>query len=60
MTSLGDDRAPYVLSFQGGTVRLAGIDPEESLVLKLPRGLTWDPRENVFRAPAVAYANIVL
>ncbi len=60
MTSFGDDRAPYVLSFQGGTVRLAGIDPEESLVLKLPRGLTWDPRENVFRAPAVAYANIVL
>jgi superfamily II DNA or RNA helicase len=48
------------LSFQGGTLRLAGLAPDAPLAAELPRSCAWDPREGVFRLPAVAYAKLVL
>lgn len=49
------------LSFQGGTLRLAGLPPDAApLDLGLPATCLWDPREAVYRAPAVDYAAIVL
>jgi superfamily II DNA or RNA helicase len=45
-----------VLSFRSGTLELSGADPAEAL----PKPLTWDARSGLFRAPALAYAEIVL
>jgi superfamily II DNA or RNA helicase len=45
------------LSFQGGTVRVAGLD--RARAGEVHPGCTWDPRENVHRLPAVAYADLV-
>lgn len=44
------------LAFQGGTLRVEGLDPGESR----PEGLRWDPRESVHRSPALSYAELVL
>jgi superfamily II DNA or RNA helicase len=46
------------LDFQGGTVRLTGIEPggEEGA----PPYCTWDPRERVHRLKAIDYARLVL
>jgi len=45
-----------VLSFRSGTLELSGADKQASL----PPSLTWDARSGVFRAPALAYAEVVL
>ena len=50
---------PLVLSYQGGTVRLAGLDPEEARLRELPKSFVWDPRAAAHRAPANAYAAAV-
>ncbi len=44
------------LSFHSGTLELTGAEKGESL----PAPLTWDKRSGSFRAPALAYAEIVL
>lgn len=45
-----------LLSFKSGTLELSGADKQHSL----PKPLTWDARSGVFRAPARAYADVVL
>jgi hypothetical protein len=45
-----------VLSFRSGTLELSGADKHESV----PKPLAWDARSGVFRAPALAYADVVL
>jgi superfamily II DNA or RNA helicase len=45
-----------VLSFRSGTLELSGADKQDSL----PEALAWDARSGVFRAPALAYADVVL
>ena len=45
-----------MLSFRSGTLELSGADAAD----ELPKPLTWDARSGVFRAPALAYAEIVL
>jgi len=45
-----------VLSFRSGTLELSGADKGASL----PAPLTWDARSGLFRAPALAYADVVL
>ena len=45
-----------VLSFRSGTLELTGADSSASL----PKPLTWDKRSGLFRAPAIAYAEVVL
>ena len=45
-----------LLSFRSGTLELSGADKHATL----PKPLAWDPRSGVFRAPALAYADIVL
>src|SRR5262245_12515466 len=46
------------LSFHGGTLRVAGVEPggDEGL----PSYCRYDPREGVHRAPAIDYARLVL
>jgi superfamily II DNA or RNA helicase len=44
------------LSFRSGTLELSGAGPDTAL----PTPLTWDKRSGVFRAPAMAYAEVVL
>ena len=44
------------LSFVGGTLTLAGLPPTEGDDLPF----LWDPRAEVFRAPAIAYAEAIL
>jgi superfamily II DNA or RNA helicase len=46
----------WVLSFRSGTLELSGADKSDSV----PKPLTWDARSGVFRAPALAYAEVVL
>ncbi len=45
------------LSFEGGTLALSGVDEADP---RIPPQLTWDSRAASFRAPASAYASIVL
>src|SRR5258706_15864210 len=45
-----------LLSFRSGTLELSGADKHATL----PKPLAWDARSGVFRAPALAYAEIVL
>ncbi len=45
------------LSFDGGTLRLDGVDASDP---RVPSLLTWDSRAASFRAPACAYASVVL
>ena len=45
-----------VLSFRSGTLELSGFGKQENL----PKALVWDARSGVFRAPALAYAEVVL
>ena len=45
-----------VLSFRSGTIELSGASKHD----ELPKPLTWDARGGVFRAPALAYAEVVL
>ena len=44
------------LSFRSGTLELSGADKQQSL----PKPLVWDARSGIFRAPALAYAEVVL
>jgi superfamily II DNA or RNA helicase len=44
------------LAFRSGTLELSGADKGA----ELPAPLTWDARSGVFRAPALAYAEVVL
>jgi superfamily II DNA or RNA helicase len=44
------------LSFRSGTLELSGADQHS----ELPPPLTWDKRSGIFRAPALAYAEVVL
>lgn len=46
----------WVLSFRSGTLELSGATKQDSV----PPPLTWDARSGVHRAPALAYAEIVL
>jgi superfamily II DNA or RNA helicase len=46
------------LSFQGGTVRIDGLD--EAASDSLPPACQWDAREGTFRLPGSAYADAVL
>lgn len=46
----------WVLSFRAGTLELSGAEKHDSV----PAPLTWDARGGVFRAPAQAYAEVVL
>ncbi|MDF3069499.1 MAG: helicase [Polyangiaceae bacterium] len=48
--------APWVLSFRSGTLELSGATKADSV----PAPLSWDARSGVFRAPALAYAEVVL
>jgi superfamily II DNA or RNA helicase len=43
------------LRFDGGTLSLVGIAKDDTRV-----GMTWDERTESFRAPAIAYPNVVL
>jgi superfamily II DNA or RNA helicase len=45
------------LRFESGTLTLAGVDADDP---RVPDALTWDARAAAFRAPAMAYAPIVL
>jgi hypothetical protein len=45
-----------VLTFRGGTLELSGFSKSD----ELPKALAWDGRSGIFRAPAVAYAEVVL
>src|SRR3954465_11968385 len=45
-----------VLAFRSGTLELSGLTKHESV----PAALTWDARSGVFRAPGMAYAEVVL
>lgn len=45
-----------MLSFASGTIEIAGLPPDAK---SLPQAAVWDRRKAVFRAPAVAYADIV-
>jgi superfamily II DNA or RNA helicase len=45
-----------VLSFRSGTLELSGAEKHADL----PKPLTWDARSGLFRAPALAYAEVVL
>ncbi len=49
--------AAIELAFFRGTLELRGVDPQQE---SLPRALLWDARTKVLRAPAMAYASIVL
>lgn len=54
---------PVSLAFRAGTLELRGLAPEaaESPVpADLPAALQWDPRAGCHRAPASAYADVVL
>jgi superfamily II DNA or RNA helicase len=44
------------LDFVAGTIEIAGLRPDADV---LPESALWDPRKTVFRAPAVAYADVV-
>ena len=46
-----------ILSFENGTLALRGADKDDA---RLPDLLSWDARTGCHRAPAVAYAPIVL
>lgn len=56
------------LAFQGGTIRVEGLDPPniegdggaEPAASALPASCAWDPRERVYRMPAIAYAELIL
>jgi superfamily II DNA or RNA helicase len=45
-----------LLTFRSGTLELSGAERDESV----PAPLTWDARSGLFRAPALAYAEVVL
>lgn len=45
-----------VLAFRSGTLELSGLTKQDSV----PSALVWDARSGVFRAPAMAYAEVVL
>ncbi|MBX3225621.1 MAG: DEAD/DEAH box helicase family protein, partial [Labilithrix sp.] len=45
------------LRFEAGTVLLEGVEKDDP---RVPESLTWDARSACLRAPAVAYAEIVL
>ncbi len=45
-----------VLIFRSGTIELSGFSKSD----ELPKALTWDARSGIFRAPALAYAEVVL
>ncbi len=47
------------LLFRAGTVELRGLVRDAAMVAKLPRALVWDEREACFRAPAIAYGEIL-
>lgn len=47
------------VSFHGGTVRVAGLDPESPEAASLGSICKWDAREEVYRLPAIAYASLV-
>ncbi len=61
-TSVGaevvEPRAVLRLRFEGGTVCLDGLAPGAGE--HVPPGMQWDVRAAAHRAPAVAYANIVM
>lgn len=55
------------LSFQGGTIRIEGPAPPrdereapDARLSALPSAALWDARENVFRMPAIDYAELIL
>lgn len=48
---------PLVLAFENGTLALRGADKDDA---RLPELMSWDARTSCHRAPAVAYAPIVL
>ena len=48
------------LAFQGGTIRIEGVNPADPRAQSLPSSAAWDPRELVFRLPAAAYAELIL
>lgn len=50
---------PAELSFQGGTVRLAGLPPGPPPA-PFPPSCLWDDRARIHRAPAIDYAHLVL
>lgn len=46
----------WLLSFRSGTLELSGATKQDDV----PKPLAWDARGGVFRAPAMAYADVVL
>lgn len=54
------EEAALALSFQGGTIRIQGVNPSDPRAKFLPPLAAWDPRELVFRLPAAAYAELIL
>ena len=47
------------LVFRAGTLELRGLTREAKSARHLPAALVWDEREACFRAPAIAYSEIV-
>lgn len=59
--------AELELTFQGGTLRLSGLGPArgddetpDERLSALPSSAVWDTREQVFRMPAIDYAELIL
>ncbi|GIX05633.1 MAG: helicase [Candidatus Poribacteria bacterium] len=53
-----EESSPVVFRFVAGTLEVRGL--AESFSALLPADCRWDPRTRCFRAPALAYAPIVL
>ncbi|MDB4946831.1 MAG: helicase, partial [Labilithrix sp.] len=47
------------LVFRGGTIELRGLLQDAPGAASLPGALAWDPREACYRAPAMAYRDVV-
>ena len=45
-----------ILTFRSGTLELTGFSKSDTL----PKPLAWDARSGIFRAPALAYAEVVM
>jgi superfamily II DNA or RNA helicase len=61
MTALADRTSSVTLAFVAGTLEVRGFaEPGDPCVPPaLPTCSTWDPRTRCFRAPAIAYADVV-
>src|SRR6185295_18060395 len=47
------------VSFVAGTLEVRGAKPDEAAAGALAGTCAWDPRTRSFRAPAIAYADVI-